>query len=118
MENGMISEETKAQAKRLLNLLPVEVFGELISELAAEWKGKATYLRVGLYDVVLQATGTNKISVIKTVRSESNLSLTVANDLVSKAPVLIAGGLTSARAEDYARKLRDAGGTAAIMESK
>lgn len=63
------------------------------------------------FAVVLVASGANKISVIKEVRTMTNLGLKEAKDLVDAAPKTIKEGVSKAEAEEMKKKLEAAGGT-------
>lgn len=66
------------------------------------------------FDVELTACGDNKIGVIKVVREITGLGLKEAKDLVDGAPKVVKEGLSKAQADEMAKKLTDAGGTAVI----
>jgi large subunit ribosomal protein L7/L12 len=61
------------------------------------------------FDVVLKESGTNKIAVIKEVRSFTNLGLKEAKDLVEAAPKTVKEGATKEEAEDLKKKLEAVG---------
>lgn len=63
------------------------------------------------FAVVLVASGANKISVIKEVRTMTNLGLKEAKDLVDAAPKTIKEGVSKAEAEEMKKKLEAAGAT-------
>lgn len=63
------------------------------------------------FAVVLTASGANKISVIKEVRTMTNLGLKEAKDLVDAAPKIIKEGVSKAEAEEMKKKLEAAGAT-------
>lgn len=63
------------------------------------------------FAVVLVASGANKISVIKEVRTMTNLGLKEAKDLVDAAPKIIKEGVSKAEAEEMKKKLEAAGAT-------
>jgi len=63
------------------------------------------------FTVVLTSSGANKISVIKEVRTITNLGLKEAKDLVDGAPKPIKDGATKEEAEDIKKKIEAAGGT-------
>jgi len=63
------------------------------------------------FTVVLTSSGANKISVIKEVRTITNLGLKEAKDLVDGAPKPIKEGATKEEAEDIKKKLETAGAT-------
>jgi len=61
------------------------------------------------FDVVLKSAGTNKIAVIKEVRAVTNLGLKEAKDLVEAAPKTIKEAMPKKEAEEFAKKLTEAG---------
>ena len=63
------------------------------------------------FAVVLISSGANKISVIKEVRTITNLGLKEAKDLVDGAPKTVKDGLPKAEAEEIKKKLEAAGAT-------
>jgi len=63
------------------------------------------------FNVVLTATGGNKISVIKEVRTMTSLGLKEAKELVDAAPKPIKEGVTKEEAEEMKKKLEAAGAT-------
>ena len=63
------------------------------------------------FAVVLVSSGANKISVIKEVRTITNLGLKEAKDLVDGAPKIVKDGIPKAEAEEMKKKLEAAGAT-------
>lgn len=63
------------------------------------------------FSVVLVSSGANKISVIKEVRTITNLGLKEAKDLVDGAPKIVKDGIPKAEAEEMKKKLEGAGAT-------
>lgn len=61
------------------------------------------------FDVVLKATGANKINVIKVVRALTSLGLKEAKDLVDGAPGTVKQGVSKQEAEDAKKQLVEAG---------
>jgi len=66
------------------------------------------------FDVVLQAVGGNKITVIKVVREVTALGLKEAKDLVEAAPKAVKEGISKEEAETIRQKLADAGATVEV----
>lgn len=65
-----------------------------------------------IFNVVLAATGTNKIGVIKAIRElVPTLGLKEAKDLVEAAPKEVMSGVNKATAEEAKTKLTTAGAT-------
>ena len=61
------------------------------------------------FNVVLKASGANKLNVVKIVKDLTGLGLKEAKDLVDGAPKPIKEGIPKAEAEEIANKLREAG---------
>ena len=61
------------------------------------------------FDVVLAATGDNKVGVIKAVRAVTSLGLKEAKDLVESAPAAVKEGVSKADAEQIKKQLEEAG---------
>ena len=72
-----------------------------VGEAAAEEKTE--------FDVVLAETGSNKIAVIKEVRTITGLGLKEAKDLVEAAPKPLKQGIAKAEAEEIKKSLEAAG---------
>jgi large subunit ribosomal protein L7/L12 len=66
------------------------------------------------FDVVLAATGAQKINVIKEVRAITGLGLKEAKDLVEAAPKAIKEAVSKAEAEEIKKKVEAAGATVEI----
>jgi large subunit ribosomal protein L7/L12 len=67
------------------------------------------------FSVVLASAGDKKINIIKVVRELTGLGLKEAKDLVEGAPKTIKDGVPKAQAEDWKKKLVEAG---AVIELK
>ena len=63
------------------------------------------------FDVELTAAGDQKINVIKAVREITSLGLKEAKDMVDAAPKVIKEGVPKAEAEEYKKKIEEAGGS-------
>jgi large subunit ribosomal protein L7/L12 len=61
------------------------------------------------FDVVLTASGDNKVAVIKAVRAVTTLGLKEAKDLVEGAPQTVKEGVPKADAEKMKKELEAAG---------
>ena len=61
------------------------------------------------FTVELKESGANKINVIKVVREITGLGLKEAKDLVEGAPKALKEGVSKAEAEDFKKKLEEAG---------
>ena len=61
------------------------------------------------FDVILIASGPNKLAVVKIVKDLTGLGLKEAKDLVDGAPKPIKEGISKADAEGLAAKLKESG---------
>jgi large subunit ribosomal protein L7/L12 len=61
------------------------------------------------FDVMMTSFGSNKISVIKAVRSITGLGLKEAKGLVESAPVAVKEGVSKDEAADIQKQLEEAG---------
>jgi len=122
-----MAEITREQVVDYLSNLPVIQIAELIKDLENKWGVKAAPAAVAVaagpaapaavveeqteFTVVLAAAGANKIQVIKVVREITGLGLKEAKDLVEAAPKPVKDGVSKADAEDFKKKLTEAGAT-------
>jgi len=61
------------------------------------------------FDVILKASGPNKLQIVKLVKELTGLGLKEAKDLVDGAPKAIKEGLAKADAENLKKQLTEAG---------
>lgn len=125
-----MADLTKDQVVDYLSNLPVIQIAELIKTLEDKWGVKAAPAAVAVaagpaaggaapaaaeeqteFTVVLANAGANKIQVIKVVREITGLGLKEAKDLVEAAPKPLKEGVSKADAEDFKKKLVEAGAT-------
>jgi len=66
------------------------------------------------FDVILEAAGGNKISVIKEVRAITGLGLKEAKELVEAGGKAVKEGAKKDEAEEIKKKLEEAGATVAL----
>ena len=76
---------------------------------AAGGGGAAVAEEPTVFDVILAAAGTNKIQVIKEIRTITSLGLKEAKDLVEGAPKPVKTGIKKEEAEEIKKKLEAAG---------
>jgi large subunit ribosomal protein L7/L12 len=119
---------TKDQVVDYLSNLPVIQIAELIKTLEDKWGVKAAPVAVAAapgagggaapaaaaeekteFTVSLKEAGANKINVIKVVREITGLGLKEAKDLVEGAPKDLKEGVAKAEAEEFKKKLEEAG---------
>ena len=121
-----MSEITRVAVVDYLSNLPVIQIAELIKTLEDKWGVKAAPVAVAAgpaaggaaaavveekteFTVELKEAGANKINVIKVVREITGLGLKEAKDLVEAAPKPLKEGVSKAEAEEFKKKLEDAG---------
>ncbi len=66
------------------------------------------------FTIMLDDAGAEKVKVIKVVREITGLGLKEAKDLVDGAPKLVKEGVAKADAEDFLKKLKEAGAKASL----
>lgn len=66
------------------------------------------------FDVELTAAGAQKINVIKAVREITGLGLKEAKDMVDGAPKVIKEKVAKAQADEFKKKLEEAGATVVL----
>ena len=66
------------------------------------------------FDVELTSFGASKVKVIKVVREATGLGLKEAKELVDSAPKVIKEAVSKEEAEELAKKIEEAGGTATL----
>jgi large subunit ribosomal protein L7/L12 len=120
-----MAEVTRDQVVDFLSNMPVIQIAELIKTLEDKWGVKAAPAAVAMvagpaaaaavaeekteFTVELKEAGANKINVIKVVREITGLGLKEAKDLVEAAPKSIKEGVSKAEAEDFKKRLEEAG---------
>jgi large subunit ribosomal protein L7/L12 len=121
-----MADLTKDQVVDFLSNLPVIQIAELIKTLEDKWGVKAAPVAVAgpaaaaaapaaaaeektEFTVNLKEAGANKINVIKVVREITGLGLKEAKDLVEGAPKDLKEGVSKADADDFKKKLEEAG---------
>ena len=119
-----MSNVTQDQVVDFLSNMPVIQLAELIKNLEEKWGVKAAPVAVAAgpaaapaaaaeekteFTVELKEAGANKISVIKVVREITGLGLKEAQDLVDGAPKSVKEGVSKAEAEEFKKKLEEAG---------
>ena len=120
-----MSDLNKEQVVDFLSNLPVIQIADLIKTLEDKWGVKAAPVAVAgpaaagpaaaaaeektEFTIELKEAGANKINVIKVVREITGLGLKEAKDLVEAAPKSLKEGVSKAEAEDFKKKLEEAG---------
>lgn len=127
-----MADITKDQVVDYLSNLPVIQIAELIKTLEDKWGVKAAPVAVAgpaaaggaapaaaaeektEFNIELKDAGANKINVIKVVREITGLGLKEAKDLVEGAPKVLKEGVGKAEADDFKKKLEEAGAKVAL----
>jgi large subunit ribosomal protein L7/L12 len=122
-----MADITSEQVVDYLSNLPVIQLAGLIKTLEDKWGVKAAPVAVAgpavaaggpapaaveektEFNVELKEAGGNKIAVIKVVREITGLGLKEAKDLVEGAPKTLKEGVSKAEAEEFKKKLEEAG---------
>jgi len=122
-----MADVTKEQVVDFLSKMTVMDIAALTKELEDKWGVKAAPVAVAAaaspaagggaapaaeqteFTVVLKEAGAKKIEVIKVVRELTQLGLKEAKDLVDGAPKNVKEGVSKADAENFKKKLEDAG---------
>src|SRR5215831_10935329 len=120
-----MADITREQVVDYLSNLPVIQIAELIKTLEEKWGVKAAPVAVAAgpaaggaaaaaapaaeqteFTVVLKESGANKINVVREI---TGLGLKEAKDLVEAAPKPLKEGVSKAEAEEFKKKLEEAG---------
>jgi len=122
-----MADLSREQVVDYLSNLPVIQIADLIKTLEEKWGVKAAPVAVAAapgvgtaapaaaaeeqteFTVELKEAGANKINVIKVVREITGLGLKEAKDLVEAAPKPLKEGVAKAEAEEFKKKLEEAG---------
>ena len=121
-----MAEITREAVVDYLSNLPVIQIADLIKTLEEKWGVKAAPVAVAAaagpaaaaaapaaeqteFTVELKEAGANKINVIKVVREITGLGLKEAKDLVEAAPKPLKEGVAKAEAQEFKKKLEEAG---------
>ena len=121
-----MADRTQDQLVDHLSKMSVMDISSLIKTLEDKWGVKAAPVAVAgpaaaaapaaapaeaqtEFNVELTEAGANKINVIKVVREITGLGLKEAKDLVEGAPKTLKEGVSKAEAEDFKKKLEEAG---------
>lgn len=67
------------------------------------------------FDVILKASGDQKVNVIKIIKEATGLGLKESKDIVDAAPKTVKGGLKKEDAEELKKKLEAVGAVAEIQ---
>lgn len=85
-----------------------------VAAVAAGGAGAAVVEEKTEFDVYLEESGSNKINVIKEVRTITGLGLKEAKDLVDGAPKVVKAGVNKEESEKIKKLLEDAGAKVSV----
>src|SRR3989338_2823870 len=110
----LIERVEKLSVVELAELVKVleQKFG--VSAAAPAAAGGAVAEEKDSYNVILKAAGDQKINAIKAVREITGLGLKEAKDIVDAAPKVIKEKVSKADAENFKKKLEEAGATVTL----
>jgi large subunit ribosomal protein L7/L12 len=113
---NIISEIEKLTALELSELVKAleEKFGVSAAAPVAAGAPAAAEEKTS-FNVLLKASGDQKINVIKVVREATGLGLKEAKDLVDAAPKVIKEGLKKEEADELKKKLEEVGATVELQ---
>jgi large subunit ribosomal protein L7/L12 len=113
---GLTLKEAKELSDYLKDVYGIEpaAGGAVVMAAGGDGGGAAAAVEQTEFDVVLEAAGGNKISVIKVVRSATGLGLKEAKDLVEAAPSKVKEGVSKEDAEKLKAELAEAGASVSI----
>lgn len=107
---GMTVLELSGLVKALEDKFGVTAVQPVVAAgVAGQAPGAAPAEEKSIFTVVLANAGSNKIQVIKEIRTVTTLGLKEAKDLVEAAPKTIKEGVAKEEAEDIKKKLEAAG---------
>ena len=81
----------------------------------AEGGGAAAPEEKTSFDVILKASGANKLGIVKIVKELTGLGLKEAKDLVDNAPKAIKEGVDKATSEEIKTRLTEAGADVEVV---
>ncbi|MCL4406162.1 MAG: 50S ribosomal protein L7/L12 [Patescibacteria group bacterium] len=114
---NIISEIEKLSALELSELVKAleEKFGVSAAAPVAAAGAAGAVEEKTSFNVLLKASGDQKINVIKVVREATGLGLKEAKDLVDAAPKVVKEGLKKEEADELKKKLEEVGATAELQ---
>ena len=102
-------KEVNELAKILKDEYGIEPAASAVAVAAGPAAAAAVVEEKTAFDVILTASGPNKLAVVKIVKDLTGLGLKEAKDLVDGAPKAIKEGISKADAEGLAAKLKESG---------
>jgi large subunit ribosomal protein L7/L12 len=113
----LIGEIEKLSVVELAELVKVleKKFGVSAAAPVAAAAGGGEAEEKDSYNIMLNASGEQKINVIKVVREITGLGLKESKDIVEGAPKLVKEGVKKEEAEEFKKKLEEAGATVELQ---
>ena len=113
----LISEIEKLKVVELAELVQVleKKFGVSATAPVAAAGAGAEVEEKDSFNIMLTASGEQKINVIKAVREITGLGLKESKDIVEGAPKVVKEGVKKAEAEEFKKKLEEAGATVELQ---
>jgi large subunit ribosomal protein L7/L12 len=111
---GMSLMEAAKMVKQLEEELGVSAAAPVAMVAGAAAPAAAAAEEKTEFTIMLDDAGAEKVKVIKVVREITGLGLKEAKDLVDAAPKLVKEGVAKADAEDFVKKLKEAGAKASL----
>ena len=108
-------KEVNELAKILKDEYGIEPAAAAAAVAAGPAAGPAAVEEKTAFDVVLKASGPNKLNVVKIVKELTGLGLKEAKDLVDGAPKPVKEAVSKAEAADIETKLKEAGAEVEVI---
>ena len=108
-------KEVNELAKILKDEYGIEPAAAAAAVAAGPAAGPAAAEEKTAFDVVLKASGPNKLNVVKIVKELTGLGLKEAKDLVDGAPKPVKEAVSKAEAADIETKLKEAGAEVEVI---
>lgn len=111
---GMSLMDAAKMVKKLEDELGVSAAAPVAMVAGAPAAGAAPVEEKTEFTIMLEDAGAEKVKVIKVVREITGLGLKEAKDLVDGAPKVVKEAVAKAEAEDFVKKLKEAGAKASL----
>ena len=108
-------KEVNELAKILKDEYGIEPAAAAAAVAAGPAAGPAAVEEKTAFDVILKASGPNKLNVVKIVKELTGLGLKEAKDLVDGAPKPVKEAVSKAEAADIETKLKEAGAEVEVI---
>jgi large subunit ribosomal protein L7/L12 len=109
-----VSEMKVMEVIELISMMEKKFYVSAASALAVPAAQNEKIIEKTEFDVVLTFIGSNKVAVIKTVRSATGLGLKESKELVESSPSTIKEGMSKYDAEVLKKNLEEAGASVEI----